>query len=139
MTTEKINKNIEIPSDIRYIKKVSNEILKLLEHFGVDKSFQFDVRLAVEEAIRNAIEHGHRYEKELPITISYTVDKDKIEVVVEDKGRGFDLKKVPDPRMEDNITKEGGRGVFLIHRLMDEARYNRRGNKVKMTKFFKRR
>jgi len=132
-----IDKKIEIPSDIRYIKKISTEILGHLQRLKIDKSIQFDVRLAVEEAVRNAIEHGHHYDKKLLIAISYSVNKDNVEVEVEDKGRGFDLKKIPDPRTEEYIMKEGGRGVFLIYKLMDEVKYNKRGNKVKMTKFFK--
>lgn len=133
-----IDKKIEIPSDIEYIKKVSKEILSFLERRKVDKSIQFDVRLAVEEAVRNAIEHGHHYERELPISVSYIIDSEKIEIEVEDNGKGFDIKKVPDPRKGDHLMKEGGRGVFLIYKLMDKAEYSKKGNKVKMVKFLKR-
>lgn len=132
-----IDKKIEIPSDIEYIKKVSKEILRHLQHLKIDKSIQFDIRLVVEEAVRNGIEHGNNYNKHLPITVSYTLDKDKIEIEVEDRGKGFDLKKVPDPRTKAQIMKEGGRGVFLIYKLMDKVTYNKKGNKVSMTKFFK--
>ena len=133
----KIEKRIEIPSDIKYIKKISHEILAHLEGLKIDKSVQFDIRLAVEEAVRNSIEHAHSDDKELPITILYTLDNNKIEIKVDDKGEGFDLKKLPDPRSEDNIMKEGGRGVFLIRKLMDKVAYNEKGNEVTMTKFFK--
>lgn len=133
----KINKKLEIPSDIVYIRKISKEILRHLQCLRINESIQFDVRLAVEEAVRNAIEHGHHHKKELPIAVSYAVDKDKIEIEVEDKGKGFDLKNIADPRAKEHLMKEGGRGVFLIYKLMDKVRYNRKGNKVKMTKFFK--
>lgn len=136
-STERINKKIEIPSELGYIRKVSTEILEHLHRLRIDESVQFDVRLAVEEAIRNAIEHGHRHNKDLSIAVSYEVDKDKIEIEVEDSGEGFDLEKIADPRARENLMKEGGRGVFLIFALMDEVRYNKKGNAVKMTKFFK--
>lgn len=135
--TEKIEKKIEIPSNIKYIKKVSQEILEHLERLNVDQSIQFDVRLAVEEAVRNAMEHGHFDNEALPISILYSVDSDKVKIVVEDKGEGFDLKKIPDPREGDNLFKGGGRGVFLIYKLMDEVQYNKKGNKVTMAKRFK--
>jgi serine/threonine-protein kinase RsbW len=134
--TEKIDKKIEIPSDIEYITKVSHELLEHLKHYGADESVRFDVRLAVEEAVRNAIEHGNRYDKELPVLIRYTVDSKKITVEIEDKGEGFHLKSVPDPREGDNLLEEGGRGVLLIHKLMDKVAYNEKGNIVKITKFF---
>ena len=133
----RIDKKIEIPSEIRYIKKTSIEILRFLQRMEIDKSIQFDVRLAVEEAIRNAMEHAHHYDKELPIMVSYTLDKNKIEIEIKDRGEGFDFKKVPDPTEDNNLMKEGGRGIFLIHKLMDKVIYNKKGNKVKITKFLK--
>ncbi len=132
----KIDKSIEIPSDIGYIKKVSHELLEHLKEKGVDRSIQFDVRLAVEEAVRNAIEHGNTYNKELPVLIRYSVDGKKITVDIQDKGTGFHLKSVPDPREGGNLLQEGGRGVFLMHKLMDKVRYNKKGNRVTMIKFF---
>lgn len=133
----RIEKRIEIPSKIKYIKRISQEILAHLQRLKIDKSIQFDVRLAVEEAVRNAMEHGHSHGEDLPVTVLYTIDKDAIKIDVEDKGEGFDLKKVPDPRTGDNLLKGGGRGVFLIHKLMDKVVYNKKGNKVTMTKLFK--
>ena len=132
-----VNKKIEIPSEIRYIKKVSKDILNALRRFKVEESLQFDIRLCVEEAVRNAIEHGNVYNKKLPIHIFYSVSKDKFEVEIEDRGKGFDVKKVPDPTDQNNILKEGGRGVYLIHKLMDSVEYNDKGNRVRLVKFFK--
>ena len=134
---QNINKTIEIPSNIEYIRKTSEEILGVLQRLEINKSIQFDVRLAVEEAVRNAIVHGHRDNKGEPITVSYTADEDKIEIEVEDKGRGFDLDKVPDPTIGENLLKGNGRGILLIHKFMDKVKYNKIGNKVKMIKFFK--
>ena len=135
--TKEVHKRIEIPSDIKYIKRVSHEILEHLKCLKIDKSIQFDVRLATEEAVRNAIEHGHKYDRTLPIIVTYTVDKNRVEIEVEDKGKGFDVINVPDPRVGNNIMKGGGRGVFLVHKVMDKVTYNKKGNKVRMIKFFK--
>lgn len=136
-STEKVTKRLEIPSEISYIKKISNEILRHLQRLKVDKSIQFDVRLSFEEALRNAIQHGNKYNKKLTVEVSYEVDEDKIEIEVADKGKGFDLTKVSDPRTKENIMKEGGRGVFLIYKLMDKVEYNKNGNKIKITRYLK--
>ncbi|MBL7071636.1 MAG: ATP-binding protein [Candidatus Omnitrophica bacterium] len=135
--TEKITKKLDIPSDIGYIKKVSREILAHLQRLKVDKSIQFDIRLSFEEALRNAIEHGNDYKKDLSVAVAYEVDAESIEIEIEDQGRGFDVKKVADPRDEENIMKESGRGVFLIYKLMDKVRYNKKGNKIIMSKSLK--
>jgi len=135
--TEKVTKKLAIPSDLSYIKKISNEILTHLERLGVDQSVRFDIRLSFEEALRNAIEHGNDYKKDLPVEVSYEVRAGRIDIEIGDQGAGFDFRNVGDPRDEKNIMKEGGRGVFLIRKLMDKVTYNKKGNRVKMTKFFK--
>lgn len=125
----------EIPSDINYIRKTSKKIARSLTPLGVDESTLFDIRLCVEEALRNAMVHGNRSKKSLTVKVSYHIDKNRFEAVVEDQGSGFDPGKVPDPTIEENMLKYGGRGVYLIRRLMDEVEYNDRGNRVKMVKY----
>ena len=132
-----VNKSIEIPSDLGYIKQVSFEIMTYLERFKIEEAIQFDIRLVVEEAVRNAIEHGNCYDKSLPVKITYHVSKDKFVIQIKDHGKGFDAAKVPDPRKEENLVKAGGRGVFLINKLMDRVEYEEKGTKVTITKYFK--
>ena len=125
----------ELPGDLRYIRKTSNKIVRSLKRSSVDESTLFDIKLCVEEALRNAMVHGNRSDKGLVVKVSYRIDKDRFEAVVEDEGSGFDPEKVPDPTVEENMLKYGGRGVYLIKRLMDEVEYNDRGNRVKMVKY----
>lgn len=128
---------MRIPSDIKYIRKVSSEIENFLKEKKIDEIFFFDIRLSVEEAVKNAIIHGNNNNKKLSVAISYFLENDKFRVEIEDEGPGFDPKKVPVPTLEENLLKAGGRGVFLIEKLMDEVKYNRRGNKVTMVKYFR--
>jgi len=53
---------------------------------------------------------------------------------VEDEGEGFDVREIPDPCDPANLFKTSGRGVLLIHNIMDEVEYNAQGNRVKMVK-----
>jgi len=126
---------MKIPSDVSYIKKVSSEIEAFLKSANVKSSIRFDIRLAVEEAVKNSIIHGNKKNKELPVVITYLLEGGKFTIEIEDRGMGFKPEKVPDPTHTKNLTKAGGRGVFLIMKLMDEAKYNDRGNKVFMVKF----
>ena len=128
---------MEIPSDIKYIRRASKEIEDLLKSKRVDDSLVFDVRLCVEEAVRNAIVHGNKNNKKLPVFITYSFENGKIAIEVQDSGRGFNPGRVPDPTKKENLLKAGGRGVFLIHKLMDEVKYNNSGNKVFMVKSIK--
>ena len=49
-------------------------------------------------------------------------------------GEGFDVRQIPDPCDPANLFKTSGRGVLLIHNIMDEVEYNAQGNRVKMVK-----
>jgi serine/threonine-protein kinase RsbW len=129
--------SIEIPSEIKYIRKVSSEILESLSPYGPDEKRLFDIKLCAEEAIRNAIVHGNRADKKLHVRVSYWVEKDKLNIVVEDEGPGFDPEKVPDPTEKGNMFKESGRGVRLIRKLMDKVDFNEKGNRIRMEKALK--
>ena len=130
---------MKIPSDITYIKRVSSQVEDLLKANNADESDMFDIRLCLEEAIKNSIIHGNKGDKTLTVLINYTLDSDKFTIEIEDQGQGFNIAGVPDPTTEDNLLKEGGRGVFIIRKIMDKAEYNSSGNKICMVKFLKNR
>ena len=126
---------MKIPSDISYIRKISAEMEEFLRSRKVNDSAIFDIRLCVEEVVKNAIIHGNKGNRELPVNISYALKGNEFSIEVEDQGEGFKPEKVPDPTKGENLYREGGRGVFLIHKLMDKIEYNDRGNKIFMVKF----
>jgi serine/threonine-protein kinase RsbW len=128
-------REFQIPSDPGYIKEASARVLDSIKGLGLDKDTIFDIRLCLEEAIINAIKYGNKRDKDLPVYISYSFGDDRIEIVIRDKGRGFDYANIPDPRSSGNILKHGGRGLFLIRNLMDEVEFNNSGNEIKMVKF----
>ncbi|MDD5173836.1 MAG: ATP-binding protein [Candidatus Omnitrophota bacterium] len=129
--------SLKIPSDIRYVKEVSSGILKWLKPRNLDDSAIFDIRLCVEEVVRNAIVHGNNNDKGLKVLIIYWLEGDHLIVEVEDEGGGFDSGKVSDPTIDENRMKLGGRGVYLVRHLMDEVKFNDKGNKVRLVKYLK--
>ena len=81
-----------------------------------------DLKTAVAEACMNAIEHGNKLDASTKVGISLTVDKGRLQVAVQDEGRG--LGKIRAPDLDSQIagkTDPGGWGVFLIENLMDEV------------------
>ncbi|MFA5146230.1 MAG: ATP-binding protein [Candidatus Omnitrophota bacterium] len=126
---------LKLPSSLEYIRKASSKVLKALSSLDVDGDTLFDIRLCVEEAVRNAIVHGNRSDKSRFVRVAYWIKDDKLSVEVEDEGGGFIHGDVADPTADDNIMKNSGRGVFLIKKLMDLVEYNDTGNKIKMVKY----
>jgi len=125
-----------VPSDISYLKKTSNNIIDFLSNkIKISSDDVFYLRLVIEEAVRNAMQHGNQLNPSLLVDIKCSLKGSKITLIVEDKGKGFDHKKVPNPTKGLNVYKEGGRGVFLIKSLMDEVYFNDSGNKITMIKY----
>jgi len=127
---------MQITSDIENIKVISAEIVNSIKKYKKDvhNDTLFDIKLCIEEAVRNAIVHGNKSQKDLHVDISYNIDDNKIKISVEDQGKGFHVEAVPDPTDEQNLYKESGRGVYIIHRLMENVTYNEKGNRVIMEK-----
>lgn len=128
---------IEIPSEIKYIRKVSSEILDSLAPYGIDEKKVFDIKLCTEEAVRNAIVHGNGTSAKLRVKVDYRISENGIIIEVEDEGPGFNPAAVPDPTLKSNMMKESGRGVRLIIKLMDKVDFNEKGNKIRMEKSFR--
>jgi serine/threonine-protein kinase RsbW len=95
----------------------------------------FGVRMALEEALVNAIKHGHRGDPSKVVRVSYQVTKEKVLIEVEDQGPGFNLAHVPDPLAPENMERSSGRGLLLIQHYMTWAKYEGRGNRVILCKY----
>jgi serine/threonine-protein kinase RsbW len=95
---------------------------------------QFSVRLALEEALVNAIKHGHGFDASKQARLRFRVTTEVVLIEVEDEGEGFDPAAVPDPLAPENLERPSGRGLFLIRTYMTWSRYNERGNGVVMAK-----
>ena len=115
------------------IDHAQEHILSILERFGYPEAARFAVRLALEEALTNAFHHGHKgLPPEEPVRLDYRASPDEIEIVVEDKGPGFNPSGVPDPTRDENLEIPTGRGLLLMRAYMAEVEYNARGNRVRM-------
>ena len=83
----------------------------------------------------NAVLHGCKSDAAKTVRLSVTVDEvGGILIVIRDSGEGFDLSKIPKPTEGERLHAAGGRGIFLIHQLLDEIRYERGGTQLRMRK-----
>src|SRR4051812_25860590 len=83
------------------------------------------LKTAVGEATMNAIEHGNRFRAELPVSIRVLRRGDHLSVRIADVGGGAGAEppEVPDLQAKlDGRQPPRGWGVFLIEKLVDEAR-----------------
>jgi serine/threonine-protein kinase RsbW len=90
----------------------------------------FAVGLALDEALANAIKHGHRGVTGRRVEVRYRVAPGEVRVEVLDQGPGFNPGKVANPLAPENQGRPSGRGLFLIRAYMTWVRHNERGNGI---------
>ncbi len=129
--------DVTIPSDPAEARRVQDEIEQHLQTRNASDHDVFSIRLALEEALINAIKHGNQMDREKKVFVSYRFLTDRFEVLIADEGTGFDPDDVPDPTAVENLERPCGRGLMLMKHYMSEVYYNERGNSVSMKKFFR--
>ncbi len=87
---------------------------------GFDEEDRHKISMAVRESVINAIQHGNRLDREKKVQLGFVVEPRQVIITVVDQGNGFDVNSIPDPRLESNLLKSAGRGIFLIRTFMDE-------------------
>ncbi|MEJ7759243.1 MAG: ATP-binding protein [Gemmatimonadaceae bacterium] len=127
--------DIEIPSDVSYIEGVVElAALRCHELHIPSRKCTLNVRVALAEALSNAILRGNggtgRH-----VRVRAMVSDDALVFDIVDDGPGFDMNSTrKDPTTPENILREDGRGLFLMHRLMDRVeRFVDEGNVVRLT------
>jgi len=124
--------------DLRSTRDSINRAVVMLSDFfdkqGLPDEVTFDIKLATQEAVINAAEHGNQYDEGKKVHICCETSDCAVSVTVCDEGVGFDPCCVPDPTLPENILRESGRGVFLMRSLCDEVCFNDKGNRVTIVK-----
>jgi serine/threonine-protein kinase RsbW len=125
---------IVIPNDLRSAKQPEERILRECSGCGYDADTVFAIKLALEEAMTNAVKHGNRNDAAKHVTVRYRVTPGRVVIMIRDEGPGFSLNQVPDPTSDENLERPNGRGIMLIHSYMNKVRFNKTGNEVWMLK-----
>jgi serine/threonine-protein kinase RsbW len=123
-----------VKATIENIPQVTGNIEDFLRRKGFRDETVFDVRLAVEEAVTNVIEHGYQGE-EGAIHIRCEVSNEEVAVTVEDSAKPFNLTSVKEPKFSDNLERRqiGGLGIYLMKKKMDLIAYEFRNGKNILT------
>jgi Anti-sigma regulatory factor (Ser/Thr protein kinase) len=109
------------------------------------------LRSAFQEMGTNAIEWGNRFDEAKRVAITIQIAADRVEVDIEDQGEGFDPTNIPHAASGDDEEdpvghfavrevlglREGGFGILISKGMVDEVKYNEKGNRVTLIKRFK--
>jgi serine/threonine-protein kinase RsbW len=123
-----------IASDPLEASRIQRDIEGRLAAHHFDEREIFGIRLALEEALINAIKHGNGLDRSKRVHIRYHVQAQRFDIAIADEGGGFDPNAVPDPCADENLERPSGRGLLLMRHYMTEVIYHPPGNRLTMSK-----
>ena len=125
--------DLTLPADVEAISPVVARAMAIVTEMGCAAGREFEIELALREALANAIEHGGRHDASKEIQCCVACDHARgMLIVVRDPGPGFDPASIPSPIVGQNLFATGGRGIYLINQLMDEVRFEKGGTEIHM-------
>jgi len=123
---------IVISSDPVEARRVQDLIENALISRCYEEREVFSIKLALEEALVNAIKHGNQMDRTKMVCVRYSIQSDRFDIAIVDEGRGFDPEDVPDPMAVENLERPCGRGLLLMRHYMTEVTFHPPGNRLTM-------
>ena len=123
-----------ISSELAEICKTQRTVLGQVSAAGYNKNATFAIKLALDEALNNAVRHGNSGNPDKQVIVEYSIDDSAVQIVITDEGGGFSPRKVRNPTLDENLDRPHGRGIMLMKAYMTDVRYNKRGNRVTLVK-----
>jgi serine/threonine-protein kinase RsbW len=124
-----------MPSEVRAISPLVDRLMRLVEGSHCVPGKEFDIEMALREALENAVVHGNQEDPKTQVHIRCRCQPGKeISIVVTDQGKGFDFEKIMAKGITSDPAAEHGRGIQLMKAYMDDVNFERGGSEVQMRK-----
>jgi len=124
-----------MPGEVRAISPLVDRLMGLIEGSQCVPGEEFDIELALREALNNAVVHGNQEDPEKKVHIRCRCGPGKgISIVVTDQGKGFDYGKLLANGPSLDLAVAHGHGIQLMTAYMDEVHFARGGSAVHMRK-----
>ncbi len=127
------NKEIRIKSSLTELYKVEAFVETISDVFNVNSNYYSTILISLDEAVRNSIEHGNKFDEKKNVIIAFKTVQGALVFSVIDEGEGFNSKQFNDPtNLESELEMDLGKGLFLMKQLSDDLIFNKRGNEVSL-------
>ena len=138
---KKATYQLKLPAETDNLELIRNFVNEIARQLPFTEEEIFHIELAVDEAATNVIQHAYKTNrrKNPIIEVKVEVFADRLEVVIGDRGVGFDPEKVQRHDVQEYLKKlkRGGLGLYIIRQLMDEVSFRvqpGKRNEVRMVK-----
>lgn len=126
----------EIHSSIDQVNEVEELIQEIHSSFEIPKELQFHIRLALVEAVNNAMVHGNSLSSNKTVIITCLRFSDFMRFSIKDEGTGFNFEEAYSNQIpESELSTPNGRGIFLIHQFADSVQFIDRGRVIQIDFF----
>jgi serine/threonine-protein kinase RsbW len=134
MAKPRVALDVEIPSDVKYIEHVVELATRQCRELRLPPhKCSLNVPVALSEALSNAILRGNADGKG-KVRVRAVIRDDAVVFDITDEGPDFDMDAKRVEPTPENITREEGRGLFLMYRLMDRVEHiYKKGNVIRLT------
>ena len=124
---------ITLPADLKFLEVVTISVTKMAQLAGMKDEDILNLELAVDEACTNVIKHAFENDASQAYTVVCKFDDQYFSIEVKDRGKQFEFDSVPEPDVKASLEnrKVGGLGIYLIHQIMDEVKYNQESDGLK--------
>jgi anti-anti-sigma factor len=127
------SEQIEMEADVNNLAGVREQVCSIVAPLGFPDSSLFDIKVALGEALANAVRHGLPANGDGLVRVDVTAYPDRVVLEVMDNGRGFDGTHSG----SDDLYAPSGRGIMFMRALMDRVDYDSSplgGTLVRLTK-----
>lgn len=127
------HKDLEMEADVNRLAGLREGVCELILPLGFADSALFDIKVALGEALANAVRHGSIGSGDAPVEVGVSAYTDRVVIDVRDWGCGFDGTSA----QSDDLYAPGGRGIMFMRALMDRVEFDTPesgGTRVKLTK-----
>ncbi len=114
---------LSIPSNPVFERVVRASAAEVGNAIGFSEERVEDLKLAISEAVNNAIDHGNKREAGKLVAVVFEIDGEKLEIRISDQGDGIEQLDTSRHVVEEQNLESGqlrGFGMYLISELVDD-------------------
>jgi serine/threonine-protein kinase RsbW len=119
-----LHEHIVIGSKDSSIRAAEKKLKSILDGLHLASSEEHNLLVAASEAVNNAVVHGNKKDPAKKVLLDINCSDQDVVLEVQDEGRGFNPKNLPNPLLPENLLKPSGRGIHIMKSLMDRVNFD---------------